>query len=325
MTTISNARPAGAATSHPFLGVACGAGAGALWGLVFLAPALVRDFDPLQLSIGRYLCYGFLAALMLAPRWRQVSTSLSRSHWFTLSWLALAGNIVYYILLSSAVQLGGIAMTSLVIGFLPVAVTVIGSRDTGAAPFKALVPSLLLSGAGALCIGWEALATSNAAAPVASGLGLVCAVGALASWTAFAVGNARALKRVHGVSGHDWSLLTGIVTGAQSLLLLPLALFLATTHHDAHQWLRFALVSLTLALVASIAGNALWNRMSRLLPLTVVGQMILFETVFALVYGLAWERRLPSMFETLALVFVISSVLACLAAHRGLPEQGKFA
>ena len=119
--------------------------------------------------------------------------------------------------------------------------------------------------------------------------------------------------------------MTGIVTGAQSLVLLPLALLLATTHHDAHQWVRFALVSLTLALVASIAGNALWNRMSRLLPLTVVGQMILFETVFALVYGLAWERRLPSVFETLALVFVISSVLACLAAHRRLPEKGKFA
>lgn len=325
MTSLSNARPVGAAPSHPLLGVACGAGAGALWGLVFLAPALVKDFDPLQLSIGRYLCYGLLAALMLAPRWRQVATSLSRSHWFTLSWLALTGNIVYYILLSSAVQLGGIAMTSLVIGFLPVAVTVIGSRDTGAAPFKALVPSLLLSGAGALCIGWEALAASNAAAPGSSGLGLVCAVGALASWTAFAVGNARALKRMHVVSGHDWSLLTGIVTGAQSLLLLPLALLLATTQHDAHQWVRFASVSLALALVASIAGNALWNRMSRLLPLTVVGQMILFETVFALVYGLAWERRLPSVYETLALIFVVSSVLACLAAHRSLPDKRELA
>lgn len=70
------------------------------------------------------------------------------------------------------------------------------------------------------------------------------------------------------------------------------------------------------ALIASIAGNALWNRMSRLLPLTLVGQMILFETVFALIYGLVWEHRLPTALEALALVFVILSVLACLAAHR---------
>ena len=38
--------------------------------------------------------------------------------------MALTGNTLYYILLSTAVQTGGIAMTSLVIGFLPVAVMV---------------------------------------------------------------------------------------------------------------------------------------------------------------------------------------------------------
>ncbi|WP_369346087.1 hypothetical protein [Asaia platycodi] len=40
------------------LGVLCGAGAGALWGLVFLAPELARDFPPLDLAAGRYLAYG---------------------------------------------------------------------------------------------------------------------------------------------------------------------------------------------------------------------------------------------------------------------------
>jgi hypothetical protein len=44
--------------------------------------------------------------------------------------------------------------------------------------------------------------------------------------------------------------------------------------------------------------------------------MILFETLFALIYGLLWERRLPTPAETAALAFVISSVLSCLAVHR---------
>ena len=56
--------------------------------------------------------------------------------------------------------------------------------------------------------------------------------------------------------------------------------------------------------------------MSRLLPLTLVGQMILFETLFALLYGFAWERRLPSIMEIAALACVILSVITCLAAHR---------
>jgi hypothetical protein len=46
--------------------------------------------------------------------------------------------------------------------------------------------------------------------------------------------------------------------------------------------------------------------MSRLLPFTRGGQMIFYRPVFAL-------------------VFVILSVLACLAAHRSWPEKGKFA
>lgn len=53
--------------SNTFVGIACGIGAGALWGLVFLAPALARDFAPLQLAIGRYVFYGLFSALLLAP------------------------------------------------------------------------------------------------------------------------------------------------------------------------------------------------------------------------------------------------------------------
>lgn len=297
-------------------GVACGVGAGALWGLVFLAPELVGEFGPLHLSIGRYLCYGLIAAVLVAPRWRSLAAGVSRLQWLRLVWLAFAGNTLYYILLSTAVQTGGIAMTSLVIGFLPVAVTLIGSRDQDAVPLGRLAPSLLMGAAGAVCIGGQALlgpARDSSGEPV---IGLLCAFGALASWTAYAVGNARCLKRLEHISAHDWNLLTGVVTGAQSIALIPLALALETVHHDASEWAWLGAVCVGVAVLASMVGNALWNRMSRLLPLTLVGQMILFETLFALVYGFLWERRLPTMLETAALGFVAMSVLTCVAAHR---------
>lgn len=299
-----------------FTGIACGMGAGALWGLVFLAPELVREFGPLQLTIGRYLCYGLIAAALLAPRWRSLIALVPQRQWLNLLWIAFAGNTLYYILLASAVQIGGIAMTSLVIGFLPVAVTVIGSREQGAIPFAKLLPSLLLCAAGAVCIAWQALATPAATSVGAQVIGLLCAIGALASWTAYTVGNTRCLTQLQHVSAHDWSLLTGIVAGAQSLALIPLALILDTTQHSFGEWARFGAVSAGIAVLASIIGNSLWNRMSRLLPLTLVGQMILFETVFALIYGLLWEQRLPTSLELAALGFVMMSVVTCLAAHR---------
>ncbi|HMN46623.1 MAG TPA: DMT family transporter [Povalibacter sp.] len=167
-----------------------------------------------------------------------------------------------------------------------------------------------------VCIGWQALVGPAAGSTRDQRIGLLCAIGALASWTAFTVGNARCLARLQHVSAHDWNLLIGVAAGAQSVLLIPLALAIDTTHHAIDAWARFGAVVLGIAVLASIVGNALWNRMSRLLPLTLVGQMILFETVFALIYGLLWERRLPTLLETAALVFVILSVLCCLAAHR---------
>jgi drug/metabolite transporter (DMT)-like permease len=300
----------------PWLGVAHGAGAGALWGLVFLAPQVAGTFSPLQLTIGRYFCYGAIAAALLAPRWRSLVASLSWQQWLRLSGLAFAGNTLYYVLLSTAVQTGGIAMTSLVIGFLPVAVTIVGSRDRGAVPLGRLFPSLALCVAGSLCIGWQALAGPTVGSAASRMVGLFCAVGAMMSWTIYAVCNARSLSRLQQVSAHEWNLLTGIVTGAQSLALIPLALLLETKQHGPAEWGRYVIVSTGVAVLASIAGDSLWNRMSRLLPLTLVGQMILFETLFALWYGFLWDHRLPALLEIGAVTCVILSVLSCLAAHR---------
>lgn len=302
-------------TDATLAGVLCGMGAGALWGLVFLAPELTRGFSPLQLTIGRYLCYGAMAAVLIAPRWRTVFAALTRREWLSLGWLALAGNTLYFVFLAAAVQSGGVAMTSLVIGFLPVAVTIVGSRDHDAVPLRRLAPSLMLCTAGAVCIGWQALAAPVSGSSLAQLTGLGCAIGALISWTAFAIGNARCLART-SVSEHEWNLLLGLVTGAQALLLVPVSLLLNDWARPATEWLTFGSVCLAVALLASILGNALWNRMSRLLPLTLVGQMILFETLFALLYGFLWEQRWPTAMELAAFGLVVASVITCLSAHR---------
>lgn len=297
-------------------GVACGVAAGACWGLVFLAPELAARFSPLQLASGRYLAYGLLAAALIAPRLRATVRRLGPREWRALAELSLSGNLLYYVLLATAVQRGGIAMTSLVIGFLPVAVTLIGSRGQGSVPLRRLAPSLALGCAGIACVAWEAIA-ADTGRPLADSLaGLACAVGALACWTTYAVHNSRWLARLQQVSAHDWNLLTGLVTGVLAMALAWPAFAWSMASHTPAQWLHFAAVVSGVALVASILGGALWNRASRLLPLTLIGQMILFETLFALLYGFLWEARLPTVLEAAALVLVIGSVSSCVAAHR---------
>lgn len=302
------------------LGIGAGILAGALWGLVFLTPALTRGFLPIQLAAGRYLAYGAIAAVLLAPSWRRVARLLGRREWIALFWLSLAGNTVYYVLLANAVQTGGVAMTSLVIGLLPIAVTLAGSRDHGAVALVRLLPSLALSALGLACISWQALAGSTpggAAAAAGGGVGLACALGALACWTAYAVGNSRVLARLPGVSAHAWSLLVGVVTGAQAVALAVPAFLLAPGAHTAPAWYGFAGIVGAVAVLCSVVGNALWNHASRLLPLALTGQMIVFETLFALLYGFLWEARWPTPLEALAMALLVAGVLSCAAAHRG--------
>lgn len=299
------------------LGIGCGIGAGALWGLVFLAPELAGMFGPLELTIGRYLAYGLMALTAVAPRLARLARHIGRPGFVALIWLSLTGNTVYYFLLSAAVQMGGIAMTSLIIGFLPVAVTIIGSREHDAVPLARLLPSLLFCAGGGLCIGWQAVAQAAASHSIHQLLGMGCATGALICWTAYAVGNARWLVRLHQVSAQDWNLLIGVMTGAQALCLVPVVLIMGGATHSGADWTRYLAVCLGVALLASILGNALWNRASRLLPLTLVGQMIIFETLFALLYAFLWEHRWPTWSEVTAFGLLVAGIMACLAAHRG--------
>lgn len=109
-------------------GVASGMGAGALWGLVFLVPQLLPDFSPAQQAVARYLAYGLLALALLAPRWGKATAGLGAVQWRALLWLSVLGNLLYFVLLASAVHAAGSAATALIVGLVPVVVTVAGAR-----------------------------------------------------------------------------------------------------------------------------------------------------------------------------------------------------
>lgn len=299
------------------LGVGNGVAAGAVWGLVFLAPLLLKDFSALQISAGRYLAYGLIAALLLAPRWRAVAAQVGRAEWIALAGLSLLGNILYYVLLANAIWWAGGPASALIVGLVPVVVTVMGTREEGALAFRSLVGPLALCLLGVVLVGYEALAADRAASdPLTRLLGLACAVGALASWTVYSVWNGRWLARRPDISAHDWSLLTGVTTGGLALLLAIPAFAGDGVGHDAGGWALFWGVGVGIALLASVLGNGFWNSASRLLPLTLAGQMIVFETLFALLYGFIWEQRLPTGLEVLAIACLIGGLLWCARVHR---------
>ncbi|WP_347556708.1 EamA family transporter [Robbsia sp. KACC 23696] len=342
-------------------GVAYGVGSGALWGLVFLAPAVIPDFTTIELSAGRYLAYGIVSLLAVLISGRASALALLRKvraeHWWLAARLALIGNLVYYALLSAAVQAVGVAATSLIIGTLPVTITLLGSRgrdiaspaDRPAAQsstiarlaqprLRDLAPALLLILLGIACVNADVFSWHGATEIGGGGddadrrqalLGVAAALGALAAWTWYAVGNARGLEAHPTFSNAEWSVLQGLVSGVMALVIwgvllalpLPLGNALGSRHAPVDRQIVFWAVNIALALGASWLGNTLWNAAARRLPLTLSGQMIVFETLFALLYGFVHAQRFPRPLEGAAILLLGVGVMWSVRLHAPAPRQ----
>ncbi|WJF89192.1 DMT family transporter [Paraburkholderia bonniea] len=304
-------------------GVVYGMLAGALWGMVFLVPHVLSDISPLLLSAGRYVMYGAVSLAVALPFARSLLARLTRQDLRALVVLALTGNLLYYILLTGAVQLIGVAPTSLIIGVLPVTVTLLGRRDAHAVPLRRLALPLSMVVAGIVCINIDVLPVgSHRTISVATWLGgIACATGALGCWSWFAVANSRYLQRHVHFNGNEWSVLWGVVTGALGVLLwLGIALLpagIVQTTLSSERWQAFWLMNLVLAVGASWLGNGLWNAASKRLPLTLSGQLIVFETLFALLYGFMYDHRMPRPLEIAAIVLLMGGVSWSVRQHAG--------
>ncbi|MFS2008191.1 DMT family transporter [Duganella sp. CT11-25] len=305
-------------------GVLCGLLAGAMWGMVFIVPAFLTAFTPLEMACGRYICYGLIAAGLMLPRLPALLRRLDRDDVIAMIKHALSGNIVYYMLLALGVQLAGVSATSLIIGVLPITVTLMGHKDHGSVPLRQLTLPLLLVAAGIVCINIDVFThDAGNGMPLAQKLiGVACAAGALACWTWYSVDNARYLKRNPHFSSGEWSALYGVSSG---LIALAIALgALAVFHADVtgagavasgRDWTVFWIVNAVLALGASVIGNHLWNVASRKVPLTLSGQLILFETLFALLYGFIYRHQLPRGLEIAAMLLLVAGVMWSVRVH----------
>ncbi|WP_342114994.1 DMT family transporter [Pseudoduganella sp. OTU4001] len=305
-------------------GVVCGLLAGAMWGMVFIVPELLSAFTPLEMAVGRYTAYGAIAFVLMLPRLRNLVGRLERSDYFALVRHALAGNIVYYMFLALGVKLAGVAPTSLIIGVLPIAVTLMGRNDHGAVPLRQLAMPLLVTAAGITCINIDVFqhAAAGGGSLVNTLVGVACATGALLCWSWYTLDNARYLKRNPHYSSAEWSALYGLSTGFISIIIGGLAF--AVFHADVtgaagaasgRDWTMFWICNGLLALGASVIGNHLWNIASRRVPVTLSGQLILFETLFALLYGFIYKQQFPRPLEVAAIVLLIAGVTWSMHVH----------
>ncbi|MBV8620191.1 MAG: DMT family transporter [Curvibacter sp.] len=311
-------------------GVLYALGAGLMWGLVFVAPALLPDYPPVALAFGRYLAFGLVALLLALPD-RQRLRALRRADWVEALKLAAVGNIIYYLFLSGGIQAAGVPLASVLIGTLPVVIAVCANWHDRSLPWRRLAPSLLLIGAGIACVNRAEMALLAPGQGPAYALGAALTAVAVAAWTWYPIRNARWLKAHPGLSATTW-------TTAQGLATLPLAALgwagyvlwrgLAPSA-QAGAWglgprpALFSLLMLAMGLFASWLGTLAWSRASKLLPTSLTGQLIVFETLSALAYGFAQRGELPGWTTGAGIALLVGGVAMGVAAFGPRPAAAQ--
>ena len=308
--------------------------AGLLWGLVFVVPMLLPAYPAALLSSGRYLAFG-LIALPLAWWSRHRLAALTRADWIEACKLSAVGNLLYYLFLAAAIQRAGAPLPTMIIGTLPVVIAVSSNlRDharDGRLAWRRLLPSLALIAAGIALVNQveiERLRSDPQADLGAYALGALLALGAVACWTWYPLRNADWLRAHAGGGGRH----PGTWATAQGLATLPLAGagFLGFWIWNAASGQafdmpfgpapeRFVGLMLATGLLASWLGTLCWNAASQRLPTTLVGQLIVFETLAALAYAFWLRGQWPGTATAAGIALLVAGVMWALRARPGPP------
>lgn len=300
-------------------GVLFALAAGLMWGLIFIGPLLVPEYPATLLSVGRYLAFGIIA-VALAWHDRHRLKQLSRRDWIEAFRLTLIGNLLYYTCLAAAIQRTGAPVSTMLIGTLPVVITITSNllygRQEGRLAWGKLMPALLLIVIGLGCVNLAELQSAAHHLELSRYLsGILLAIMAVICWTWYPLRNARWLRANPHKKPGTWATAQGVATLPLALLgWLLVALMLNWTQPT------FALpfgprpevfipLMLAIGLFCSWLGTLCWNEACQRLPTVLVGPLIVFETLAGLAYTFILRQSWPPLLTLAGIVCLIIGVL----------------
>ena len=271
---------------------------------------MVPGLSSVDLTAGRFVSFGALSfALMLLVRQSAWPTLRQAYSAIGLSVLGFTG---YYLLLVFAIRDAGTAVPSLIIGTIPVWMMRLG-KPAGLR-WGALLPGLVLT-----LMGLGLMMQEEVHIPMPNQnfwRGVAFALAAMVCWTAFGLLNAVWLKKHPNISATTWANWLGVATGLGALGLWLVAGSSANDLLAQQNRAQTALVCIATGIGSAWLATVLWNIASQRLSASLCGQLIVSETLFALIYSFVWDGQWPTLGQTLACTLFMAGILASIRAHR---------
>lgn len=285
-----------------------------VWAFIYVVPQFIPGFSSIEIALGRYFVYGMISLLIYARARIKGECRFTRAIWIKSLYFALICTIGYYTFLVLALRYSTPDVCALVLGISPITIMIYGNLRQKELPFKKLLtPAFLILG-GLTILNLPHIAAATTLSSYV--FGLICSGFALAAWTWYVEANSRFLKEHPEVPSSDWSTLIGIGTLFWVIIFALVILFFfdEQLHLDKYlvfdeDLMKFIVGSLVLGIFCSWVAEYLWNRASLYLPISLAGQMTIFETAFALLLVYIIDWRLPLLTEVLGMGVQLLGIL----------------
>lgn len=283
------------------MGLFAGASTGVFWGVPFLVPQVLPGYSAGEIAFGRFFFFG-LMGVVFVQKALEILKRLSPRERFQVFLLSACGFWLYSTILFWSIRRTNGILSSLILGMLPVTIPLFtpGRKGGGVGFYFGL---LLI--AGGLALLFAPGGNRGAVVAVEGVIGLFVCLG---MWTWFSIQNSRFLQARPHISRRDFSSLMGLISLVSLMgVLLPTLL--------KAQWAERESISLYLGFSAVLGvgsswfANWLWNVASVNLPSEVSGTLLVFETIFGVLYTLIYQKRLPEAVELLAIVMCLVGVI----------------
>jgi drug/metabolite transporter (DMT)-like permease len=295
-----------------------------IWGLIFVIPKYIEGFGAIEIMLGRFSFFGLISLILYLTTSKTLSFSKYKPKvWLQALLFALTTNILYYAGVVFCGKHACPAVCALILGISPIAIAFYGNWKEKECEFKSLILPACLIFLGLLIINLPSLQNSEEHDLADYLLGLAAAGFALCSWSWYVVANSHFLKKNPEVSLKEWPTLIGLGTLVWVVFISVIGGLFFTTDEDFERYFTFddqlqsfLIGCAILGILCSWVGSFLWNYASIYLPVSLAGQLTIFETVFGLVFVYMMEQRLPDWTEGAGMCLILLAVFYGLQVFR---------